>query len=112
VRVVVASGVLQYVEDLHGALEALTRTGAEHFIIDRTPMSAASAHRLCIQHVPKHIYAASYPCRVLSKVCLVDQLERHWTVRCDFACAEGDRQTDDGLKFAFRGLILQRRTLL
>ncbi len=35
-------------------------------IIDRTPMSDQSHDRLCIQHVPAHIYKASYPCWIFS----------------------------------------------
>ncbi len=107
--VVLASSVLQYLESPRTTLVELTQMPAGHLVIDRTPMSEARADRLCIQHVPKHIYDASYPCWILSRSLLLEQLAPQWRVLADFPCEDGSFATDDGLQFEFRGLILERR---
>lgn len=107
--VVLASSVLQYLEDPAAALNTLARSTARHLIIDRTPMGAQPSDRLCVQHVPAHIYPGSYPCWILSRARLMDRLLLAWNVVCDFPCAEGKTRTDDGLEFEFRGMILERK---
>jgi putative methyltransferase (TIGR04325 family) len=108
-RVVLASSVLQYLENPHAVLDAFAAVGASHLVIDRTLMCDQPNDRLCIQHVPAQIYAASYPCRLLSRPRLLERLDRHWKLRCDFSCAEGRRTTEDGFPFEYRGLMLDRR---
>jgi putative methyltransferase (TIGR04325 family) len=108
-QVILASSVLQYLEDPEAKLHAFADTYAAHLIIDRTPLSTEAEDRLCIQHVPKHIYPGSYPCWIFSYPRLVALLSRDWQVICDFPCSEGTARTDDGLSFEFRGLILERR---
>ena len=73
---VLLSSVLQYLETPESTLRQLLGIGAKHLIIDRTPMSDLDTHRLCIQHVPKAIYDASYPCWVLSRARLLEVLSR------------------------------------
>ncbi|MEO6746021.1 MAG: methyltransferase, TIGR04325 family [Caldimonas sp.] len=107
---VLASSALQYLEDPYAHLAAFTRSAAAHLVIDRTPMLDGTTDRLCIQHVPRHIYPASYPCRLLSRASLIEHLQADWRLLCDFGCAEGRRATDDGLSFEYRGLILERRS--
>ncbi|MEP7056561.1 MAG: hypothetical protein ABI809_02155, partial [Caldimonas sp.] len=82
---------------------------ARHLIIDRTPLGSQAADRLCIQHVPKHLHATNYPCWILSRSRLLEQLSLDWRMVCEFPCAEGIARTDDGLRFEFRGLILERK---
>jgi putative methyltransferase (TIGR04325 family) len=107
-RVILASSVLQYLENPWAVLDALSQLSAGHMVIDRTPMTNTAQDRICIQHVPKQIYAASYPCRLLSRQKLVAYLQKDWQVLCECSCAEGSRSTDDGLPFQYRGLILER----
>jgi putative methyltransferase (TIGR04325 family) len=107
--VIMASSVLQYLEDPAAALDTFAQSAARHLIIDRTPMGAQSSDRLCVQYVPAHIYPGSYPCWILSRSRLMDGLLRAWNVVCDFPCAEGTARTDDGLEFEFRGVILERK---
>jgi hypothetical protein len=82
----------------HGRIDALHRPNARQ----RLPED-----RLCIQHVPASIYPASYPCWILSRSRLMARLERHWSLRAEFPCAEGSVRTDDGLPFTFVGLTLE-----
>ena len=109
-RVILASSVLQYLEDPSATLQEFDNSSAQHLIVDRTPLSAQATDRLCIQHVPKQIYAASYPCWILSKSKLLEQLSRNWRLVCDFPGADGIARTDDGVPFEFRGLVLERRS--
>lgn len=108
-RVILASSVLQYLDNPSKALDGFAHLHADHLVIDRTPFSRQDTDRLCIQRVPKQIYAASYPCWILSQSQLLDRLSRNWRLVCDFPCAEGMARTDDRLPFEFRGLILERR---
>ena len=108
-RLMLACSVLQYLQDCDDVLDAFARSDAEHLLIDRTPVGTQRDHRLCIQHVPQQIYAASYPCWILSHEELLQRLSRDWQLVCDFPCAEGHARTDDGLAFEFRGFWLDRR---
>ena len=108
-QVVVLSSVLQYLEDPEAVLSTLTALPATCMVIDRTPMSEASEDVLCVQRVPASLGAASYPCRILSRQHLITTLASAWREVCGFACSEGERRTDEGLAFAYRGMILTRR---
>jgi len=107
--VTLVSSVLQYLEDPFEMLEQLSKLPAGHMIIDRTPMSDQSHDRLCIQHVPAHIYKASYPCWIFSHRGLLDRLSSRWRLVADYLSPEGAAHTEDGLAFEFRGLILERK---
>ena len=107
--VVLASSVLQYLEDPDAVLEQFARSPAHHLIIDRTPMSLLEADRLCVQKVPAFIYPASYPCWIFSRPRLLQTLARDWQLVCAFPGAEGAMRTNDGVAFEFEGMILERK---
>ena len=65
-NVAVCSSSLQYVEQPYQILAELCEAGIDCVIIDRTPFHDGVTDRLCIQHVPKEIYAASYPSWIFS----------------------------------------------
>ena len=107
---ILLSSVLQYVEDPDRTLDELIGLDARHLVIDRTPLSDLHENRLCIQHVPKTIYDASYPCWVLSRSKLLSRLaESGWQVLGEFPGLEGAFSTPDRLSFEFRGLIAARK---
>ena len=107
---VLLSSVLQYLERPELALTDLLELNANHLVIDRTPMSNLPSHRLCIQHAPKSVYEASYPCWILSRPVLHSILERKgWRVLAEFENREGRFVTPNGLEFEFRGLIAERQ---
>lgn len=103
------SSVLQYLEEPDRVLHSIAAVPSRHLLIDRTPVSDRSADRLCLQHAPKSVYNARYPCWIFSKNRLMRLLTPHWTVVSDYASPEGWHRTTDGLPFEFRGLILERR---
>lgn len=106
-RLVLLSSAIQYLQDPDAALDGLLALQPAHMVIDRTPMSPLSEHRLTVQHAPRRIYKASYPCWVLSRRKLLDRLPRCWRLVCEFACDEGSASTSDGLRFEFRGLFAE-----
>lgn len=107
-RLLLVSSVLQYLEDPGAHLDAWGRFDAQTLVLDRTPLSSAAGHSLCIQHVPRHIYDASYPTWILSRARLLAQLSSHWHLVCEFDCPEGRRTAAGGLVFEFKGLLLER----
>lgn len=104
------SSALQYMRSPAEVLGACAARPARHLLIFRTPMSAAADHRLCIQHAPRKVYAASYPCWVLSRARLLELLAPHWLLISEQAALDGAYKTSDGLAFEFRDLIFERRT--
>lgn len=107
---VLLSSVLQYVERPELTLTELLRLDATHLVIDRTPVAKLASHRLCIQHAPKNVYEASYPCWILSRSALHGALEREgWRILAEFENREGRFETASGLEFEFCGLIAERQ---
>ena len=64
---IVLSAVLSYVEAPYALLEDVCGRGFDFLILDRTQFSPDDRDRITVQHVPEHIYKASYPCRLLSR---------------------------------------------
>ncbi len=62
--VAVLSGVLQYVEPYLDPLRQVLDRRVPVVCVDRTYLSQDN-RSLLVQHVPKEIYAASYPCHVI-----------------------------------------------
>lgn len=103
-----ASSVLQYLPDPYLMLENWAASTATSLLLDRTPLSEEGMDRVCVQHVPRHIYKASYPCWLLDRQRLLERLRRHWRVVEEFDCAEGRHRASDGPPFVFKGLLLER----
>lgn len=109
-RVVLASSVLQYLEDPAQRLAQWSTIDADMLIIDRSPLSEEPRDHLSIQAVPRHIYPASYPCWIFSRDLLVARLETTWNLVAEFDCPEGLHVAQSGHRFAFKGLILEKRS--
>lgn len=106
---VLAGSVLQYVPDAPVVLERIANTGALALLLDRTPMSDVAEDRVCVQHVPRQIYDASYPCWVFSRERMRERLDTHWQQLWDVPCDEGRHRSSGGLHFEFEGRFLERR---
>lgn len=105
--VVLLSSVLQYLPEVDVVIDAINRSTASVVIIDRTPFNDEAADKICIQNVPDHIYRASYPMRIMSKIGLCKKFH-NWTVVAETSSPEGKLVSNSGLKIAFRGMILRR----
>jgi putative methyltransferase (TIGR04325 family) len=63
-NVILLSSVLQYLTDPYGVLQELLSIGSDTLIFDRTSyLNDNKIEIIKIQHVPKSIYQACYPCR-------------------------------------------------
>ncbi len=73
--VVLLCSVLQYLPEPWRVFESLLKLEPSFLYMDRTPfIVGGSADRLCVQHVPPSIYAASYPAWIFSKASLAAHL--------------------------------------
>lgn len=108
-RLLLASSVLQYLPDPAKFIEEWERSDIDTLVIDRTPVHYGHGDDICIQHVPRHIYDASYPCWVLSREDLLNRLSAKWRLLCEFDSPEGSHPVSGGRKLHFKGFILERR---
>ena len=75
-NVVLLSSVMQYLPNPYAVLGELLQQNPKVVIFDRTSFIISGGEdRIRIQHVPKEIYKASYPCWFLSKSKLLLYLE-------------------------------------
>ena len=102
--VLLLSSVLGYLENPHDLLRAAVARGFNHILIDRTGLIEGPTDCLTVQHVPRSVYRASYPCWFLSRDRLLRHFEADYLVRAEYTTADG---TSDGR--TFKGLQLERR---
>jgi putative methyltransferase (TIGR04325 family) len=74
-NVVILSGVLQYLPDTWGTLQALLDLHSRYLFVDRTQFLNSESDRLTVQHVPAWIYEASMPARLLSETKFLRSVE-------------------------------------
>lgn len=108
-RLLLASSVLQYLPHPMQHLQDWEASGIDTLVLDRTPVWEGPEDRACVQHVPRHIYDASYPCWVLSRSGLLDRLSRDWRLVCEFECPEGRHVARQGPTFEFKGFVWERK---
>ena len=70
INVVLFSSSLQYLKNPYQTLDKIIKKKIQNIIIHRSPFTQTT-EIIKIQHVPKHIYDASYPIRILNinKIC-------------------------------------------
>lgn len=109
-RLLLASSVLQYLPHPMQALQSWEANGIETLVLDRTPVWEGPNHLACVQHVPKHIYDASYPCWVLSRPELLLRMSRNWRLVSEFDSPEGRHVARRGPTFEFKGFVWERKS--
>jgi len=107
-RLLLASSVLQYLPAPATHLVAWQNLGIDTLVIDRTPTWHGKVDIACVQHVPRSIYLASYPCWVLSRAGLEQAMQAGWRLICDFDCPEGRHVARRGPVFEFKGFVWER----
>lgn len=108
-RLLLASSVLQYLEAPLEAIAGWDVPSVRAVLIDRTPVWSGATHWPCVQHVPRHIYPASYPCWVLSQPRLLERLAQRWRLVYEFDSVEGRHAARGGPTFDFKGFYLEDR---
>ena len=106
-NVILLSSVLQYLPNPEQTLRELLATPADTVILDRTPISSATSNVPCLQIVPQHIYAGTYPAWVFAEDWLHTQLTG-WEIVAEFDGIEPDGRTKNRIHFAWNGLIARR----
>lgn len=109
-RLLLASSVLQYLPQPLQHLLDWQEHAIDTIVLDRTPVWNGPDDRVCVQHVPRHIYDASYPCWVLSRPRLLDLLSRDFRLVCEFDCPEGRHVPRGGPAFDFKGFVWERKS--
>jgi putative methyltransferase (TIGR04325 family) len=102
-EVVLLSSVLPYLEAPHALLEDVRARGFRHVIIDRTGFVARGRDRLTVQHAPREIYAASYPCWFFDRAALLRPFAAGWRIVAEWPT--GDEVDIDA---GHRGLMLEK----
>ncbi|MBL7921779.1 MAG: methyltransferase, TIGR04325 family [Bacteroidia bacterium] len=78
-NVLLLSSVLSYLEEPYTILNSLMELSIRYIVIDRN-LFLQDEERLTKQIVPKNIYEASYPCRILSEKKVIDTLSSKYEV--------------------------------
>lgn len=99
------SSVLQYVPEPYAVLDELMQTGLPVIVVDRTPYSNQDDEFITVQHVPKKIYPASYPCWVFSRARFQAHVDARYKIIAEFDSADGLGRAN-GTPFTFGGMIL------
>jgi putative methyltransferase (TIGR04325 family) len=108
-RIALVSSSLQYLDEPHEAISALSRTPVTSIVIDRTPVHDGVDDAITLQHVPPSIYPATYPARILS----LQRLHRTftecgWHLVEEFETLERPMTTSGGLPFHWTGMLWTR----
>jgi len=103
--VMLLSSVLPYLENPRALFRDTLARPFRHVIVDRTGFVARGRDRLTVQHVPRAIYEASYPCWFFDRASLFAD------------CAAGMRVVDEwmtndeaDITGEHRGFLLERKT--
>ncbi|MEW6470163.1 MAG: methyltransferase, TIGR04325 family [Bacteroidota bacterium] len=88
IDLILFASVLQYLESPYLFLDQTLSRGIGHVFIDRTPVFTQGDDRITVQRVPRRIYEASYPCRILSEKKLLNCLSGSYDLLFDFETPE------------------------
>jgi putative methyltransferase (TIGR04325 family) len=103
--IVVASGVLQFLDDPYEAVDRLAI--APQMLIDRTPFIARPEDRLTVQRVASGPRPISYPARLFGTAGLRRQIESRWNIVAEFSAMDGAFDAYFG-RIEFKGFVLDR----
>lgn len=101
INVLLLASVLQYLEDPYAILDEIISKKIEYIMIDRTPVLLEGEDRITIQTVPKNIYEAKYPCRILNEKKLVNYLSAAYDLVYDHSSPERINLKNAALKAYF-----------
>lgn len=89
----ILSGVIHVVAKPYQLIDRIIDSRFPYVVVDRQPLSAGQKERLCVMHVPPHIYDASYPYWFLSESRFREALRRGYTIEAE---SEGSPIVCDG----------------
>jgi putative methyltransferase (TIGR04325 family) len=104
-KILILSGVLQYLPDPIVFLKDIIKYNFKFILIDRTPFSSDDKEKIKLQVVPPEIYRASYPCRFFSENKFIHFFLTHkYNILEKFDALDGK-----GNEFYFKGMILEKK---
>jgi putative methyltransferase (TIGR04325 family) len=107
-NVVLASGVLQYLDAPHATLARLCALNTEVIILDRTAFSDDGEDRIYAQHVPRQLQRSSYPLTALAASRVEGALSATHVLVQEFPTRDEPIRTAGGTA-RYGGAIWQRR---
>jgi len=105
VDMLLLSSVIQYLENPLSFLDEVIGKKIEYIMIDRTPLLLKGDDRITIQKVPKNIYEAKYPCRILNESKLLEHILKHYDLVFD-------EQTEESINIknaVFKAFLFKRK---
>ncbi len=105
---VLISSVLQYIEEYETVIEQVLKLHPQHIMIDLQPVS--NENRICVQHVGKNIYEASYPLRIIAEKNLLKFFDKEYDLQIALDVGgENNLLCVDGKKFQYMCYWFKRR---
>jgi putative methyltransferase (TIGR04325 family) len=105
-KVLLLSGVLQYLPEPWAFLREAATHGFDWIILDRTAFIPADRDRLTVEVVSPRLYPASYPAWFFSRPRFEERVPAGWEIVAEFDAL--DRQLLDGVELTFKGFALRR----
>jgi putative methyltransferase (TIGR04325 family) len=93
--VLVASGVIQYLENPDWLLDQAKGSSCPFVILTRTPIQETGSDYVAIQHVPPSLYQATYPVWLFDRQTMLHRLNDHYELIFDLDLQRADR---DGVR--------------
>lgn len=110
INAILLSSVLSYLEKPYELLSEIIALNLEFIIIDKTLLTDTEQDLICKQEVPKSIYKASYPCRILSKRNLIKFITEKYDLTNEFDPYETPQfVTINNKKAIFSALVFRKK---
>ncbi|MDO8652465.1 MAG: methyltransferase, TIGR04325 family [Undibacterium sp.] len=102
---ILLSSVLEYLpESISYYLDIVGKSKAEIIIVDRSPVAFDQVEKITVQKVPRQIYKATLPCRLISSKRLIDLLKAlNYELVIQYPSIGGS-----GSNFSYQGFIFKR----
>ena len=108
-NVLLLSSVLQYLPAPYAFLETILNEAIPYVIVERTPFHCNGRERLTVQHVPAHIYKASYPAWFFSEQKFLQCFAAGYDLITQYKTSEPVRPERG--RAVMKGFHFQRKTL-
>ncbi len=108
VNLLLFSSVLQYIEEPYKLLKKSLDFGINTVILDRLSIIEHDHDWLTVQHVPKKIYKASYPCWFFNKENILSIFKNQYNLICEFdAFVRNETFVDGRIPASDKGFIFR-----
>lgn len=108
-RVLLASGVIQYIEDPYSLITQFINCNFDYIIFDRTCFIEAEDHKILIQEVTPIIYKVSYPLRVFNYIKFLSIFKDKYQLISDFDSYCDAERYFKSYRIYWKGLFLKKK---